>query len=278
MEKTTHRTLFSFRPHIELVAALIHLARRAHALHPSQSKVRMLLSSSIAVLRYCKNKFPFTVPETPNLDPETVTRMGYAEAKWVCEKLLTRAADQYSSEIEAVALRIGQLSGPERSSGAWKVGEHIPALVQACYHKGAFSHLEGVGRLPPCLGSLSTVLRVRLLKFSFIKDPWTRSCISKTPHDSLPTMWSPSWPTTYRNILSGLEPSGGDCGGKLSHILLAMNANRITETLVLVGLPRAFLQRSTHLVNPTFPAVFVGPARQFGGDSIPILGLAGTHG
>lgn len=69
--------------------------------------------------------------------------MGYAKAKWVCEIYLDHVA-QYSSVVEPVVDGVGQLSGPERTSGIWKTEEHIPALVRASQKIGAFPNLKGV--------------------------------------------------------------------------------------------------------------------------------------
>ncbi|KAL7912366.1 hypothetical protein GGI35DRAFT_468558 [Trichoderma velutinum] len=134
------RTLESFIPHIKMVEALINLARAAHASKRArrQPPVRLLFASSIAVVRnYGKG---FSAPSSSII---TVAPMGYAEAKWVCERLLGHAGRHFPDEIEPVIVRIGQLCGPEASPGIWKTSEHIPAFLKASNLVEAMPQLEG---------------------------------------------------------------------------------------------------------------------------------------
>ena len=71
--------------------------------------------------------------------------MGYAEGKWVCERMM-EAAGRVAG-VEPVVVRIGQLSGPEGVHGMWKTGEHMPVLVKACQGLGAWPDLDGVSDL-----------------------------------------------------------------------------------------------------------------------------------
>lgn len=144
-----NRTLTSFRPHIRALKSLVQLARASHA--PQTPPVRLLFTSSIAVLRNHDpghNAQEGVVPETTaGVGPLRTAEIGYAEAKWVCEKLLARVAgsggQQAAADIETMTVRIGQLSGPERH-GVWKTEEHIPALLKASQTISAFPRLEGV--------------------------------------------------------------------------------------------------------------------------------------
>lgn len=139
-----HRTLESFDPHLQMLKTLVDLARFKDDAQGCKrsSRVRLLFASSIAVVRNFSDKTK--VPETVMKSPATVAPMGYAEAKWICEHMIAHAAQEFSQDIEPVAIRIGQLSGPEKSSGVWKTGEHIPALVKASHKVGAFPDLPGV--------------------------------------------------------------------------------------------------------------------------------------
>lgn len=138
-----HRTLESFEPHLQMLEALIGLtmfdggpkARR-------NSRVRLLFASSIAVVRNFSDGA--SVPEAVMKSPATAAPMGYAEAKWICEHMIVHAAQEFGHHIDPVAVRIGQLSGPENSAGVWKTGEHIPTLVRASHKIGAFPDLPGV--------------------------------------------------------------------------------------------------------------------------------------
>lgn len=159
-----YRTLQSFRPQIQELRVLIDLARAANSLRPSR-RVRLVFASSIAVVRHFtdvdyKSTIGNGVPEAMIEDPRVTTPMGYAEAKWVCECIMAQAACEFGTQVEAIVVRIGQLSGPEYSEGAWKSTEHIPALVRASQMVGAFPILPGV-RGSTCLLNLSPSLHSR---------------------------------------------------------------------------------------------------------------------
>lgn len=147
------RPLQSFRPHIELLSTLIELALSAKVMQPNVPPIKLLFASSIAVLRYQKsevgggtdeNQSVPMILETSIQDPSTVTPMGYAEAKWVCEEILNRAGECFKTQIQPIIVRIGQISGPATTEGSWKTTEHIPALVRASQDVGAFPTALGV--------------------------------------------------------------------------------------------------------------------------------------
>ncbi|KAI1762633.1 hypothetical protein GGR53DRAFT_500986 [Hypoxylon sp. FL1150] len=137
-----HRTLQSFEPHIELVQKLVELSQQSYATRQATAPVRLLFSSSIAVVRYAGDTKQ-TVPEEVMEDPRVSVPMGYAEAKWVIETVLNRIGEWTPEQVEPVVVRIGQLSGPEGTCGVWKTEEHLPTLVQASQKVGAFPLLEG---------------------------------------------------------------------------------------------------------------------------------------
>ncbi|KAK7756911.1 putative secondary metabolism biosynthetic enzyme [Diatrype stigma] len=166
-----NRTLQSFRPHLELVQSFINLSRTAHFTQPGRPRVRLLFASSIAVVRHFRSSIdgetsvddhvPSVVPEVEMPDPQVAAPLGYAEAKWVCERILEHAGHEFGAELEPVVVRIGQISGPETTEGTWKTAEHIPKLVQASQKVGAFPLMNGaVSWLPVdrAANSLSEIL------------------------------------------------------------------------------------------------------------------------
>lgn len=144
------RTLESFKPHLDMIEALIRFSRYAYSIQSSKkavSPVRVIFSSSIAAVRnYRDPKAAKTlaVPEVVMGSPATAAPMGYAEAKWVCERMLSTAHRTFADQVDPVIVRVGQLSGPEHSEGVWKTGEHMPTLVKASKTIGAFPQLHGV--------------------------------------------------------------------------------------------------------------------------------------
>ncbi|KAI1372051.1 hypothetical protein F4677DRAFT_456836 [Hypoxylon crocopeplum] len=166
------RTLQSFEPHIELVQTLIELARRAYATGQATQPVRLLFSSSIAAVRHHKaegdlrtdGQLRRAVPESAMHDPLVSAPMGYAEAKWVCERILDRTGERLAGQVEPVVVRVGQLSGPEGTSGVWKTEEHIPTLVQASQKVGSFPRLEGVISWLPVDRAAQSLVEILLYK------------------------------------------------------------------------------------------------------------------
>ncbi|KAI1335918.1 hypothetical protein F5Y15DRAFT_396198 [Xylariaceae sp. FL0016] len=136
-----NRSTIGFKPHLEALQALIHLANTSSNEHPGIA-TRLIFTSSIAVVRHHRSLTNRrAVPEARLEDPLVTTEMGYAEAKWICEQMLASASSRYP-DLEALTVRVGQLSGPERD-GIWKTEEHIPALLKAAQTLSAFPRLEG---------------------------------------------------------------------------------------------------------------------------------------
>ena len=132
----------SMESQIKAVRELIHLGRLANAARP-HIKTRVVLASSIAVVgRYLKHAQSIVVPEKPVDDPRIPLPIGYAEAKWVCEKVM-ESAHKNLHDIEPVILRIGQLTGSS-TTGYWSPKEHFPTLVEASRTIGAMPDLQGV--------------------------------------------------------------------------------------------------------------------------------------
>lgn len=134
----------SFEPQIQAVRDLLELARSAHRKR-AFSKPRLVLASSVAVVG-CYPEIASSgavVPEIPMENPSATLPIGYAQAKWCCEKVIESARDSVPEEVEASIIRIGQLSGSQ-STGFWSSKEHIPALVKACQDIKAVPDLRGV--------------------------------------------------------------------------------------------------------------------------------------
>lgn len=77
-------------------------------------------------------------PEEPIVDPVgVVPSSGYAESKWLGERILATA-----DLPNATTVRIGQLSGGE--NGYWNEKEWFPALVSSAQIVGCLPDLDGV--------------------------------------------------------------------------------------------------------------------------------------
>jgi thioester reductase-like protein len=74
------------------------------------------------------------------VEPEAATANGYAQSKWVAEKMLEEAAKK---GLDVQVVRVGQLAGA--ANGLWNIKEWLPALVQAGQVVGCLPQANGVG-------------------------------------------------------------------------------------------------------------------------------------
>jgi thioester reductase-like protein len=78
--------------------------------------------------------------ELPITSVEVVVGSGYAESKFVAERILELCAQKTS--LRPVVVRCGQLSGAK--NGFWNEREWFPALVRSGQVLGCFPRIQGV--------------------------------------------------------------------------------------------------------------------------------------
>jgi thioester reductase-like protein len=83
------------------------------------------------------------IPEKRLDDPSAIDPFGYAEAKWICERMFEEAGRVQGDRLVATNVRIGQMTGAE-GTGAWNIAEHIPMIFKSCVAVGKMPALEGV--------------------------------------------------------------------------------------------------------------------------------------
>lgn len=110
----------------------------------------IFLSSVSAVSNYAGPDD--TIPEVLFDDVSVALSQGYAQAKYVAERILAKASEE--AGVPVTIVRAGQLSG-STVSGAWNLNEHIPVLLQSCM---ALKTIPDT--LPVCdsFGAFSTML------------------------------------------------------------------------------------------------------------------------
>jgi Male sterility protein len=86
-------------------------------------------------------KVPFA--EVPINDPHVPLGQGYAESKWVSEKILDIASKHTS--LRPVVVRIGQITGG--INGSWNPSEWMGAMVKSSVALGCFPEWKGVSSL-----------------------------------------------------------------------------------------------------------------------------------
>ncbi|KAI8989661.1 acetyl-CoA synthetase-like protein [Trametes punicea] len=114
-------TLSSYEPLIVGARKLLDFALTS----PLPGGPSVLFLSSIATTRNYSSDVP--VPEDLDLGPEIAIGNGYSESKWVAEQIFHRAAQD--TEVKAIVVRAGQLSGDTRVGG-WNKTEWVPAMVR----------------------------------------------------------------------------------------------------------------------------------------------------
>lgn len=87
---------------------------------------RVIFISSIGVVSRHNPEIP--VPEEPLGDPQLIGGRGYAEAKFVCERILDKAANV--SGVPVTVIRSGQIAGSS-IDGYWAQSEYMPTIFRS---------------------------------------------------------------------------------------------------------------------------------------------------
>lgn len=80
------------------------------------------------------------IPELPISDLTVPLGQGYAESKWVAEKILFEAAKV--TPLQPIVVRIGQVSGG--LNGSWNTTDCIPAIIKSSLEMNVLPELKGV--------------------------------------------------------------------------------------------------------------------------------------
>ncbi|GJJ06091.1 putative NRPS-like protein biosynthetic cluster [Clathrus columnatus] len=140
-------TLASFEPAIRGVRNLIDLALSS----PLTSPPTLLFTSTVDWLGVP------SIPELPATDIDTINTSGYAESKWVSERILLTAEQQ--TTLKPVIIRVGQLSGG--INGNWNMREWFPALIRGSQVVGGVPENRGFASFVPLHIAASTIIELR---------------------------------------------------------------------------------------------------------------------
>ncbi|KAJ5644413.1 NRPS-like enzyme [Penicillium longicatenatum] len=128
-------SLRSFKPNLEGVVNLVNFSLRAtYGPH-----LYFISSISSTMGHHTQN----------GLTPEDVVTTtvpapnGYANSKYIAERLLAEVAERSSGAFHPAYSRVGQIAGPVRSSGLWNRAEWFPSLVLSSAHIGALPESLG---------------------------------------------------------------------------------------------------------------------------------------
>ena len=127
--------------HVGGVRNLIEMAIK------STHQAAIFFISSISSVSNYSARERAQVPEETIKDFTVPQRMGYAESKYIAERLLDIAAA--NCNVPVSVCRVGQIAGPIRGSeGMWNKQEWLPSLVLSSRHLGV---------IPDSLGGVETV-------------------------------------------------------------------------------------------------------------------------
>ncbi|KAF7936357.1 uncharacterized protein EAE98_002576 [Botrytis deweyae] len=190
-------SLETFKPQLD---GIIHLLSFVSAI---PHHVSLLFISSISSILGLEST---PVPETIIDDVSAPLLMGYAESKFISERILDYASKTKLLTVDIKVARVGQIAGPAYTSGVWNKSEWMPSLVVTSFH---------MGFLPENLGSDEMkldwvpidILSSSLVDLSFYKDPNASENGAKVFHplNQTPTTWNTLLPIIL-DTLNSLNP------------------------------------------------------------------------
>ncbi|KAG2150554.1 L-aminoadipate-semialdehyde dehydrogenase [Suillus clintonianus] len=178
----------SFEPHIRGAVNLINLALAS----PHPRPADFYFASSISAVAAWRG--PESIPEAITDDPSVAQGLGYAQSKWVTEKLCQVASQQ--TPIRAGVLRIGQMVG-DSQNGVWNETEAISLIIKCTDTIGILPNLEeSVSWLPVDYAAKTIV--------DLVNVPPQRLPLGECP------VWNVIHPklVPWSSILSSLQHSG----------------------------------------------------------------------
>ncbi|KAG2076388.1 L-aminoadipate-semialdehyde dehydrogenase [Suillus decipiens] len=178
----------SFEPHIRGAVNLINLALAST--HPQPAD--FYFASSVSAVAGWRG--PESIPEAITDDPSVAQGLGYAQSKWVTEKLCQIASQQ--TPIRACVLRIGQMVGDSKN-GVWNETEAISLIIKCADTIGILPNLEESVSWLPVDYAAKTIL-------DLVNVPPQRLPLGECP------VWNVIHPTLvpWTSILTSLQQAG----------------------------------------------------------------------
>ncbi|KID81974.1 Beta-ketoacyl synthase [Metarhizium guizhouense ARSEF 977] len=138
---TGKRPVGQLEPQFAGMRNIIYFARDAAA--SQHSKISFLFVSSIAVMGHhslIQGNDRFAPEERAVLDQ--ILPNGYAQAKWVCERMLDETLHRHPDTFRTTSVRPGQIAG-STTSGYWNADEHLSFLIKSSQTLNSLPHLSG---------------------------------------------------------------------------------------------------------------------------------------
>ncbi|KAK3307264.1 uncharacterized protein B0T15DRAFT_394431 [Chaetomium strumarium] len=132
------RPLSGFEPQFAVMRNLVDLASAIVRRRPAGFRCGFQLVSSISVVGNYRGS---RVPEDA-VGIESLLPVGYAEAKWGCERMLEALLRQHPAHFRAMTVRLGQIAGSS-ISGYWNPMEHFGFIVRSSQTLNALPDVDG---------------------------------------------------------------------------------------------------------------------------------------
>jgi nucleoside-diphosphate-sugar epimerase len=192
-------SLSTFAPQLSGVINLLKLAAST-----SHSCTLLFISSISSVLAYTLKP----IPEEIITDPRAALPMGYAESKYLTERILDYASIALPT-VNTVVVRVGQVAGPAFEPGNWNKWEWFPSLVISSLF---------LGMVPDSLGKGQNT--IDWVPIDFLAGALVDLTLSNKDHDSAsggrvfhpvnpqPTTWSALMPIVVDALNKTLAAKG----------------------------------------------------------------------
>ena len=181
--------------HICGVRNLIDLATK------STHRAAIFFVSSISSVSNYSTRENARVPEEMIKDLSVPQHMGYAESKYIAERLLYIAAT--NCNVPVAVCRVGQIAGPiGGSKGVWNKHEWLPSLVLSSRHLGVIPRSLGASETVDwiAIDTLANIITELALQPSTAFEPGGKTYHAVNPSTS-------TWAALLPNVLTALGPS-----------------------------------------------------------------------
>ena len=135
------------------------------------------------------------VPERHIDDVSAVPEMGYAQSKYVAEKVLSIASERCG--VPFSVLRIGQIAGPVTTTGVWPETEWFPALLKTS---------ESLGLIPNSLPPVDWI-QIDILSSVIVEMVHHAQSSGETGFYNVINPHPSSWPSLINTVAKHLKPS-----------------------------------------------------------------------
>ena len=141
---STKRALAGFESQFQVMRNLVDFANDVASRRSEHFKFTFQMISSISVVGHYgvrKGSETTMVPED-RVGIDSLLPIGYADAKWGCERMLDETLHKHPHRFRATTVRLGQIAG-SKTSGYWNPMEHFGFLIKSSQTLNALPDVGG---------------------------------------------------------------------------------------------------------------------------------------